>query len=101
MNETERALVDIMSGVLGRPSIDVHTNFFDLGATSLKLMQAHAAIVRRWPTVDVVALFQHSSIHALARKIEGMKAPVESLAIRRGQQQAEALRRLRKPSPLQ
>ena len=101
MNETERALVDIMSTVLGRPSIDVRTNFFDLGATSLKLMQAHAAIVRRWPTVDVVALFQHSSIEALARKIEGMKAPVESVAIRRGQQQAEALRRLRKPSPLQ
>ena len=100
MNETERALVDIISGVLGRPSIDLHTNFFDLGATSLKLMQAHAAIVRRWPGVDVIALFQHSNIQALARKIERTKVPVNTLAIRRGQHQAEALRRLRKPSRL-
>ena len=100
MNETERALVDIISGVLGRPSIDLHTNFFDLGATSLKLMQAHAAIVRRWPGVDVIALFQHSNIQALARNIEGTKVPVNTLAIRRGQHQAEASRRLRKPSRL-
>ena len=101
VNETERALVDIVSGILGRRSIDVNTNFFDLGATSLKLMQAHASIVRRWHDVDVVTLFQHSSIRALARKIDGMKVPLASPAILRGQQQADALKRLRKPSLLQ
>ncbi len=101
VNETERALIDVFAGILGRRNIDVDTNFFDLGATSLKLMQAHASIARRWPSVDVVTLFRHSSIRALARKIEGMAAPTASPAILRAQQQAEALKRLRKPSLLQ
>ncbi len=94
-SEAERILSGIVSHVLGGRSVGLDTNFFDLGATSLSLMQAHASISRIWPNVDVIALFQHPNIRALARVVEGARTPIEAPARRRAQQQAEALKRLR------
>lgn len=98
-SEAERILSDILSRVLGGRSIGPDTNFFDLGATSLKLMQAHASIARIWPGVSVLSLFQHPNIRALAREIEGGRKPAESAVQRRARHQADALRRLRSTRP--
>jgi len=92
----ESVLNGIVSRVLGVSAIEPDTNFFDLGATSLKLMEAHAAIERIWPQVDIVELFCQPTIRGLARAIEGRSAPVNPAPHRRGQQQAEALRRLQR-----
>lgn len=98
-SETERALSGIFARVLGLHAIGTDTNFFDLGATSLRLVEAHALIARIWSGVDVVALFEHPNIRELARAIEGRHASVDNAAQRRGQQQAEALKRLRSARP--
>ena len=92
----ESLLSEIVASVLGVAAIGPDTNFFDLGATSLKLMEAHAAIERIWPGVGIVELFRHPTIRDLARTIEGRSAPVDPAPQRRGQQQAEALRRLQR-----
>lgn len=94
-NETERTLSDIFSRVLGTKAIDVDANFFDLGATSLKLMEAHAAVERIWNGIGVVALFRHPNIRELARAVDGGQGPVMSAVQTRARQQAEALKRLR------
>lgn len=94
-SEAERILSDILSRVLDGRSVGLDTNFFDLGATSLKLMQAHASIARIWPSVSVLSLFQHPNIRALAREIESERKPAESVAQQRARRQADALRRLR------
>jgi amino acid adenylation domain-containing protein len=93
---TEHMLGEIFSRVLGIRSVGAETNFFDLGATSLKLVEAHAAIERIWPGVGVVALFRHPNVRELARAIEGRDTALDAAARRRAQQQAEALKRMRR-----
>lgn len=93
--EAERTLSGILARVLGLRALGADTNFFDLGATSLKLVEAHALIARIWPDVEVLALFEHPNIRELARAIEGRHTSADNAAQRRAQQQSDALRRLR------
>ena len=94
--DTERILVDIFSRVLGLGAIGLDTNFFDLGATSLNLMEAHASIARVWPGLGVIELFEHPSIRGLARAIESKATPAHSATRNRAERQSEALRRLQR-----
>ena len=93
-SEIERTLTGILQRVLGIDGIEPGTNFFDLGATSLKLVEVHASIERALPGVELMALFEYPNIRDLARAIESRSAPAENAGRRRGQQQAEALKRL-------
>ncbi|MCW5737639.1 MAG: non-ribosomal peptide synthetase [Enhydrobacter sp.] len=95
-NSTERSLLAIFQRVMGRPVTSVDASFFDLGATSLNLVEAHAEIARTWPAVKLVTLFQHPSIRALARALTEAPRAADAVA-QRAQQRAEALRRLRRP----
>ena len=95
-DETQRTLSGIFSRVLGVREIGLDANFFDLGATSLKLVEAHAAIARTWPDTGVVALFRHSTIRELARAIDGRGASPQAAVQLRSQQQAAALRRMQR-----
>ena len=98
-SETERRLSEIFVRVLGARSIGVDTNFFELGATSLKLVEAHASIARLWPQVEVLALFRHPNIRDLARTLDGGHDSTASEAQRRARGQAAALQRLNNARP--
>lgn len=93
---TERSLVAIFQGVLGRSVTSVDASFFDLGATSLNLVEAHAEIARTWPATKLMTLFEHPSIRALARALAEAPSAADAVT-QRAQQRAEALRRLRRP----
>ena len=58
--------------LLGVQSVALSDNFFDLGAKSLTLIRAHAALqdrlARKFP---LVALYQHTSARALAAYLAG------------------------------
>lgn len=95
-DETQRTLTGIFSRVLGVREIGLDANFFDLGATSLQLVEAHAAIERTWPGTGVVALFRHPNIRELARAIDGRGASPQAAVQLRSQQQAAALRRMQR-----
>ena len=96
-NAIEGALADIFKGVLGLPAVEPERNFFDLGATSLKLLEAHERITRLYGDVDVIALFEHSNIRDLARFLGGKRAgaPRREGMPSRIQRQSEAFKRLR------
>jgi acyl-coenzyme A synthetase/AMP-(fatty) acid ligase len=98
-SETERRLSEIFVRVLGARSIGVDTNFFELGATSLKLVEAHALIARIWPQVEVLALFRHPNIRDLARALDGGQGSIATEAERRARGQAAALQRLQNVRP--
>lgn len=94
-DELERSLANALQGVLGIEDVNLDANFFDLGATSLQLIAAHAAIERIAPGVDVMAMFEHANVRALAQHLRN-RAGAAADAVSRGQRQREALRRSRR-----
>ena len=69
-NETEAALLEIWRQVLGTHAVGVDDNFFDLGGTSLKLMQIHASMRRSLASdVTIIEMFQYPRISALAERV--------------------------------
>ena len=97
VSDVERALAEILAHVLKAPAVDPTANFFDLGATSLKLMEAHAQMQKQFPDLQIVALFEHPSVRDLAASLSGRAdAPLAHAALQsRAQKQAAALQRAR------
>jgi len=74
-NETERVVARVWQQALGIPVVGLNDNFFDLGAHSLTVAEAHAelqgALGREIALVD---LFQYSTVSSLARHLAGTEA---------------------------
>jgi acyl-CoA synthetase (AMP-forming)/AMP-acid ligase II/aryl carrier-like protein len=69
-NEIERQLKDICDAALER-HIDVQDNLFEIGASSLKLIEIHEQIDRLYPgQVDLTELFDFPTIAELAKHLE-------------------------------
>ena len=52
--------------------IDVNDNLFEIGASSLKLIEIHQNIGRDFPgLIDLTEMFDHPTISKLAEHIEG------------------------------
>ncbi len=96
--EIERKLRDVWSIVLGFDEIGVEDNFFDLGGTSVQLMEVHERIQTEFGReLEIVAMFEHPKIANLARMLRGEGAPSTRIAAAqtRAKQQGDALKRLR------
>lgn len=75
-NDTEAALLQIWRRVLGTSAVGVDDNFFDLGGTSLGLMEVHANMRRILASdVTIVEMFQYPRISALAARLTGGAPP--------------------------
>lgn len=73
----ETALTKLWKRVLGKPEIGINHNFFDLGGTSLKAVQVVALIQKELgSTLSVTNLFECPTIRLLAKKLNGVVAPV-------------------------
>jgi amino acid adenylation domain-containing protein len=74
-SDVERVLVEIWCSVLSLPAAGVHDNFFDLGGTSLAAFSVVREIEKRLGVeVAVLRIFEHPTIAAMARHLEGSKA---------------------------
>jgi acyl-CoA synthetase (AMP-forming)/AMP-acid ligase II/aryl carrier-like protein len=72
--EIERVIKDICDAALER-NIDVNDNLFEIGASSLKLIEIHEQIDRIYPgLVDLTELFDYPTIAELSRHLEGKLA---------------------------
>jgi acyl-CoA synthetase (AMP-forming)/AMP-acid ligase II/acyl carrier protein len=70
-SELERRLLAICEGALPGKNIGIDDNLFELGASSLKLIEIHETIDRDFPgRVDLIELFDFPTIAQLARHIE-------------------------------
>jgi amino acid adenylation domain-containing protein len=66
----ERDIAAVWRAVLGVDDVGVHDNFFDLGGTSLTLVEAHRRIrAELGVDIPVVALFQAPTVAALANHL--------------------------------
>jgi acyl-CoA synthetase (AMP-forming)/AMP-acid ligase II/aryl carrier-like protein len=73
-NEIEKKLKDICDAALER-NIDVQDNLFEIGASSLKLIEIHEQIDRIYPgLVDLTELFDFPTISELSKHLEGKMA---------------------------
>jgi acyl-CoA synthetase (AMP-forming)/AMP-acid ligase II len=72
--EIEKKIKDICDAALER-NIDVNDNLFEIGASSLKLIEIHEQIDRVYPgMVDLTELFDFPTIAELSRHLEGKLA---------------------------
>jgi acyl-CoA synthetase (AMP-forming)/AMP-acid ligase II len=70
--ELENRLQSICEAVLPGKRIDVHDNLFDIGASSLKLIEIHEHVDREFPgLIDLTELFDYPTIAELAKHLEG------------------------------
>ncbi len=70
-NDIERRIKEICDAALER-NIDVNANLFEIGASSLKLIEIHEQIDKIWPgLVDLTELFDFPTIAELSRHLEG------------------------------
>jgi acyl carrier protein len=74
-------------------------NFFDLGGTSLQLLEVHAELTKLLGrNLPVTELFDYSSVRALAKRLAGTTSPDPALAgaQARADRQKEAFARQRR-----
>jgi acyl carrier protein len=70
-SEIEEKLRTICDAALGGKRVDANDNLFELGASSLKLIEIHEQIDREYPgQVDLTELFDFPTIGELARHLE-------------------------------
>ena len=70
-SEIEEKLRTICDAALGGRRVDVNDNLFELGASSLKLIEIHEQIDREYPgQVDLTELFDFPTIAELAHHLE-------------------------------
>jgi len=99
---TEAVLKKLWENVLGRSGIGLDQNFFDLGGTSLQLIRVHAAIEEAFGRqVDVVTVFRHPTIRALASHLDAGRedASLASAARSRADLQKKGLAQFRRRLP--
>ncbi len=60
-------LLDASIRVTGLNQLTPGDNFFDLGATSLQLVRLHGELTKQGHQLDVIDLFNYSSVHALSQ----------------------------------
>jgi amino acid adenylation domain-containing protein len=95
-NALEQSLAAVLARVLGLASIGRNDNFFDLGATSLQLMDAHAEMTRTIvPNLSLLQLFAAPTIAQLAASLTQIPTPVITGSAERARRAADALRQAR------
>jgi acyl carrier protein len=73
--EIEDKLKTICDAALEGKRVDIHDNLFEIGASSLKLIEIHEQIDREYPgQVDLTELFDFPTIAELAKHLEGKLA---------------------------
>jgi acyl-CoA synthetase (AMP-forming)/AMP-acid ligase II len=71
-SELEARLQGICEAALPGKRIDLNDNLFEIGASSLKLIEIHESIDRDFPgLIDLTELFDHPTIAELAKHLEG------------------------------
>ncbi|WP_305787967.1 non-ribosomal peptide synthetase [Symbioplanes lichenis] len=77
----QRAVADEWAEVLGHRDWDRETNFFDAGGTSLKIVQLHQRLERRWPgALRLGALFDLATVAAQAGAVSAQPGVVAAQA---------------------
>ncbi len=74
-SDIEEKIRNICDAALDGKKLDVHDNLFEIGASSLKLIEIHEHIDQQFPgQIDLTELFDYPTIAELAAHLEGKLA---------------------------
>jgi amino acid adenylation domain-containing protein len=65
-NEVEKLIVNAWQEVLGKTSLSINDNFFDVGGNSLYLIKVSSILSESFPDLTIVDLFNYTTIDKLA-----------------------------------
>ena len=98
-NDLERRLAAIVQKVLGVETVGIHHNFFEIGASSVSLVQIHNRLKQEMQIdVPIVEMFRRPTISHLAQRLDEGQAEaiafdqIEEAAQRRKQRRLERRR---------
>ncbi|HEX4953893.1 MAG TPA: amino acid adenylation domain-containing protein [Thermoanaerobaculia bacterium] len=92
--DLEATLEEIVCAVLGRPSVGRTESFFELGGTSLHLVEVHARLCRALGReIPLVQMFDHPSVQALSRALADLGAAPDTPGPEPRQDDVQALER--------
>lgn len=75
-SELERTIAQVWQSVLGLPTVGTADNFFEIGGTSVLMVQAHQRLEDLLSLqLDIADLFQYVTIGALARHLSHSAGP--------------------------
>ena len=75
-SDVERAIAQMLEEVLKEPAPDLDRSFFDMGASSMVIVQLYGLVNQRYPDrVTFQDFFDNPSVRGIARCIEGVRAP--------------------------
>ncbi len=80
-SDLEREILEIWQELLGIREIGVYDNFFEIGGSSLLIIQLHSIIEEKYPgKTRITDLFSHANIAALADFISGAEEEMSNVA---------------------
>jgi epothilone synthetase B len=95
-SDVEKRLAAILAELLGVESVGVHTQFFELGASSVTLVQFRNRLRQEWDReIPMAELFSRSSVHLLAGLFEGEGSDAGADALRESVARAGRQKRAR------
>ena len=101
-SETERVVARAWQLALGIPSVGLNDNFFDLGAHSLTVAEAHAKLEEvLGREIALLDLFQYTTVSALAAHLDaesgGAQAAASQLSVRAARRRLARQRETKAP----
>ncbi|HTJ70945.1 MAG TPA: amino acid adenylation domain-containing protein [Actinospica sp.] len=96
--ELERRIAAVWAQVLRLDRVGVHDSFFDLGGTSVRLLAVHNLLTEKGDlaALDLVALFRHPTVAALAEHLSGPAPTRQQAGAERGADRRRRLDNLRR-----
>jgi aryl carrier-like protein len=96
-DELETTIAGAWERVLGRERVGVEDNFFDLGGTSVEIIQLHGELVRATGReVSLVELFNFPTVGAMARYLSRRAGDTEDDALESSRRRARERRQRRR-----
>ncbi|QRO01833.1 amino acid adenylation domain-containing protein [Archangium violaceum] len=82
-SDVERSIAAILEEVLHLDEVDVHRNFFDLGGTSVHIVQVHRKLRERLGVeLPIAQMFRYTTVSTLAEYVSGKLAEAGTVALR-------------------
>ncbi|RJE47542.1 MULTISPECIES: thioester reductase domain-containing protein [unclassified Dehalobacter] len=77
-NSLERTIAKVWCSLLGRKSVGIDDNFFDLGGDSLTIVQLQVLLTKKGIDIEIQDLYEYQTIRQISENMEAQKDSAQS-----------------------